>query len=29
VDADDRFEAVFVDDAGAVTQSSGGLFTIL
>ena len=29
VDADDRFEAVFVDDAGNVTQSSGNLFTIL
>ncbi len=29
VDADDRFEAVFVDDAGNVTQSSGELFTIL
>ncbi len=29
VDADDRFEAVFVNDAGAVTQSSGNLFTIL
>ena len=29
VDADDRFEAVFVDDAGNVSQSSGGLFTIV